>query len=352
MGENWTSAGTWPYLTEGLAVAGEAPVGAAFAVVYIANESSQPVYFDDLYVQQTGLVVRQENHYYPFGMNIKTLQQRGSPDHPYTYNGKELNEELGLHWHDYGARFYDAQLGKFHTHDRFAEKYAPLSPYQYTAGNPIKYIDVNGDSIIVLLASESVGGAGHMAILINAEGGGWRYYSHEGGKSMSTGPQVNSPRGKFFASLSDFTREVNSEGVYDEAYLIPTNEEQDSKARSEAGGLNGDGSFYNVFTSNCADVCSNALVAAGKSGGSYMQEDPEFGIVMREPKMIPNQRMKDIKQQNSGFDVTASIYPNINNESSSNEYQSSSTNKSQSVSQLKALIDIINWATNNFYGDE
>ena len=27
------------------------------------------------------------------------------------YNGKELNEELGLDWHDFGARNYDASLG-------------------------------------------------------------------------------------------------------------------------------------------------------------------------------------------------------------------------------------------------
>ncbi len=67
----------------------------------------------------------------------------------YLYNGKELQEDFGLDWYDYGARFYDAQLGRFHTQDRFAEKYYSLSPYQYAANNPIKYIDVNGDSIYI-----------------------------------------------------------------------------------------------------------------------------------------------------------------------------------------------------------
>ena len=41
---------------------------------------------------------------------------------------------------------YDAQLGRFHTQDRFAEKYLDYSPYQYALNNPILYIDVNGDS--------------------------------------------------------------------------------------------------------------------------------------------------------------------------------------------------------------
>ncbi len=35
----------------------------------------------------------------------------------------------------------------FHTQDRFAEKYYALSPYQYLAGNPVNYVDINGDSI-------------------------------------------------------------------------------------------------------------------------------------------------------------------------------------------------------------
>lgn len=42
---------------------------------------------------------------------------------------------------------YDNQIGRFFTQDRFAEKNYNFSPYGYAANNPIKYIDINGDSV-------------------------------------------------------------------------------------------------------------------------------------------------------------------------------------------------------------
>ena len=52
-----------------------------------------------------------------------------------------------LNWYDFGARFYDPALGRFFTQDAYAEKYLDLSSYQYGANNPIRFIDVNCDSI-------------------------------------------------------------------------------------------------------------------------------------------------------------------------------------------------------------
>nr|MCB6593065.1 RHS repeat-associated core domain-containing protein [Bacteroides cellulosilyticus] len=51
-----------------------------------------------------------------------------------------------MNWYDYGARHYDAAIGRFTTMDRFAEKYYSMSPYQYGGNNPVGNIDVNGDS--------------------------------------------------------------------------------------------------------------------------------------------------------------------------------------------------------------
>lgn len=55
--------------------------------------------------------------------------------------------------YDYGTRFYDAQLARFHVVDRFAEKYYSFSPYNYAANNPAQNIDINGDSIVIWYAN-------------------------------------------------------------------------------------------------------------------------------------------------------------------------------------------------------
>ena len=75
--------------------------------------------------------VEEANHYYPFG---GVFASSGNVQ-PYKYNGKELDAKKGLNWYDYGARHYDAALGRFTTNDRFAEKYHSMSPYQYGANN-------------------------------------------------------------------------------------------------------------------------------------------------------------------------------------------------------------------------
>ena len=95
-------------------------------------------------ISQSG-TVEETKHYYPFGGAFAST----SNVQPYKYNGKELDSKKGLNWYDYGARHYDAALGRFTTNDRFAEKYYSMSPYQYGANNPVNNIDVNGDTIVV-----------------------------------------------------------------------------------------------------------------------------------------------------------------------------------------------------------
>jgi len=90
-----------------------------------------------------------ETHYYPFGMTLHGLNQplrhhRDPIKSQYLYNGKELQSDNGLEWYDYGARFYDAQLGRWHVPDPLAENHYDISPNDFVGGNPISRIDLFG----------------------------------------------------------------------------------------------------------------------------------------------------------------------------------------------------------------
>ena len=80
--------------------------------------------------------VEEVNHYYPFG---GVFSSTGDAQ-PYKYNGKELDRKGGLDWYDYGARYYDAALGRWHVVDPMSEKYYGVSPYLYCANNPILFV--------------------------------------------------------------------------------------------------------------------------------------------------------------------------------------------------------------------
>jgi len=96
--------------------------------------------------------LQSENHYYPFGLPIHNLCASTAPEgkeNRYLYNGKELQDDLGLNWMDYGWRMYDPTIGRFHTLDRYKENFNSWSPYHYANNNPILNIDIMGDSTVV-----------------------------------------------------------------------------------------------------------------------------------------------------------------------------------------------------------
>ncbi|UUV22013.1 RHS repeat domain-containing protein [Paenimyroides aestuarii] len=89
----------------------------------------------------------EKSDYYPFG-----LKQKGDdlPDYSivnkykYAYGGKELNDELGLDLYDFGARNYDAAIGRWLNVDPLAENSRRWTPYNYACNNPIYFVDPDG----------------------------------------------------------------------------------------------------------------------------------------------------------------------------------------------------------------
>src|SRR5208283_232212 len=90
--------------------------------------------------------VAEYHHYYPFGMELQALCYTSGADlqNNNLYNGKELQTDYGLQWYDYGARFYDPEIGRWHVIDPMANQFYFNSPYVYCKNNPLILFDPDG----------------------------------------------------------------------------------------------------------------------------------------------------------------------------------------------------------------
>ena len=84
--------------------------------------------------------VTQKTDYYPFGGT--SWKASNSSNGKYLYNGKEKQTEgynkdndgiadVSLDWYDYGARFYDPQIGRWRSVDPLAELDYDFTTYNY-----------------------------------------------------------------------------------------------------------------------------------------------------------------------------------------------------------------------------
>ena len=103
--------------------------------------------------------VVETNDYYPFGSRWNTTSDLMDETNRFRYNSKEEQFKFGTPYIDYGARQYDPVLGRWFAQDPLSEKYYSVSPYAFCAGNPVKYLDPDGEIIgtAIDVASVAIG---------------------------------------------------------------------------------------------------------------------------------------------------------------------------------------------------
>jgi RHS repeat-associated protein len=82
---------------------------------------------------------------FAFGMNMPG-RSFSVEEYRYGFNGKENQDELMANnsSQDFGARMYDARVGRWWGMDYMKKYYPSRSPYEAMASNPIFYVDVDG----------------------------------------------------------------------------------------------------------------------------------------------------------------------------------------------------------------
>ena len=94
--------------------------------------------------------VTQQLDYLPYGeVFLEKRSQDPDVDYftPYKFNGKELDEETGLYY--YGARYMNSRLSIWYGTDPLQEKYPNVSSYAYCMGNPVLFLDPNGQILYI-----------------------------------------------------------------------------------------------------------------------------------------------------------------------------------------------------------
>ncbi|HRO45693.1 RHS repeat-associated core domain-containing protein [Agriterribacter sp.] len=107
--------------------------------------------------------------YYAFGMLMpgRTYSNAGAK-YKYGFNGKENDNEVKGEGNilDFGERIYDPRLGRWFSIDQKMNKYPNLSPYNFSANNPIVNADIDGrDYILKIFYDEN--GNGQIQIIYN-----------------------------------------------------------------------------------------------------------------------------------------------------------------------------------------
>ncbi|MFW5872274.1 MAG: RHS repeat domain-containing protein [bacterium] len=96
--------------------------------------------------------------YFTFGM-LQPKRNFNASSYRFGFSGHEKDDEIkgSGNSYDMGARMYHPRIGRTPSPDPKAAAYPNLSPYSYSAGNPIYFIDRFGEDVEVYVTAKKVG---------------------------------------------------------------------------------------------------------------------------------------------------------------------------------------------------
>jgi RHS repeat-associated protein len=225
----------------------------------------------------------QEDSFYPFGMAMAGLSDASGLDLPnkYLYNGKELQDDFGLDWYDYGARFYDAQLGRWHVVDPLSEKYYNYSHYAYVYNNPLLFYDLNGEEGFKTTRKNN-DGSKTVTFTLNLK------VKNSAGMSRSqVETSANAIAKQTQSSFQGYDKETNTH------YETVVNLDFDSEVS--------EGDFYIDFVSDVKNQDGSDVIANGKVDEIGNVESNRFQVLaIGESDCLPCDDMTEEKQPTTG----------------------------------------------------
>ncbi len=183
----------------------------------------------------------QHLQYLPFG-ETSVSQKISWWSTPYQFTGKEKDAETGYNY--FGARYYNSDLSIWLSVDAFLGKHPSLTPYNYCANNPIKYIDINGDTIFVnrrgYVINAQRNGEGNLVdnlVYMRNNKGGYDKIGEIGGEINANGwfkklLRTNSSNA-YLMGIFNFYNAIREDGIWDYKYRYQERIVDENKKMSE-----------------------------------------------------------------------------------------------------------------------